>query len=163
VVGEEYLRLFTRLYGLETVSIRYFNVFGPRQDPGSPYSGVISLFIKWLLAGQTPTIYGDGGQTRDFTYVANVVDGVLRACEAPDASGEAINVATEGRISLNELLAVLQGIIGTNLTATYGPPRVGDVRDSQASIEKARRLLGYAPIVPFEEGLGRTVAWFRES
>ena len=163
VVGEEYLRLFTRLYGLETVSIRYFNVFGPRQDPGSPYSGVISLFIKWLLAGQAPIIYGDGGQTRDFTYVANVVDGVLRACEAPEASGEAINVATEGRISLNELLAVLQGIIGTNLTATYGPPRVGDVRDSQASIDKARRLLGYAPIVPFEEGLGRTVAWFRES
>ena len=163
VVGEEYLRLFTRLYGLETVSIRYFNVFGPRQDPGSPYSGVISLFIKWLLAGQAPTIHGDGGQTRDFTYVANVVDGVLRACEAPDASGEAINVATEGRISLNELLAVLQGIIGTNLTATYGPPRVGDVRDSQASIDKARRLLGYAPIVPFEEGLRRTVAWFRES
>ena len=163
VVGEEYLRLFTRLYGLETVSIRYFNVFGPRQDPGSPYSGVISLFIKWLLAGQAPTIHGDGGQTRDFTYVANVVDGVLRACEAPEASGEAINVATEGRISLNELLAVLQGLIGTNLTATYGPPRVGDVRDSQASIDKARRLLGYAPIVPFEEGLGRTVAWFRES
>jgi nucleoside-diphosphate-sugar epimerase len=163
VVGEEYLRLFTRLYGLETVSIRYFNVFGPRQDPGSPYSGVISLFIKWLLAGQAPTIYGDGGQTRDFTYVSNVVDGVLRACEAPEASGEAINVATEGRISLNELLAVLQGIIGTNLTATYGPPRAGDVRDSQASIDKAKRLLGYAPTVPFEEGLGRTVAWFRES
>ncbi len=163
VVGEEYLRLFTRLYGLETVSIRYFNVFGPRQDPGSPYSGVISLFIKWLLAGQAPTIYGDGGQTRDFTYVANVVDGVLRACEAPGASGEAINVATEGRVSLNELLAVLQGIIGTNLKATYGEPRVGDVRDSQASIDKARRLLGYAPIVPFEEGLRRTVDWFRES
>jgi nucleoside-diphosphate-sugar epimerase len=162
VVGEEYLRLFSQLYGLETVSLRYFNVFGPRQDPGSPYSGVISLFIKWLLAGQAPTIYGDGGQTRDFTYVANVVDGVLRACEAPEAAGETINVATEGRISLNELLAVLQGIIGTNLTATYGPPRVGDVRDSQASIDKARRLLGYAPIVPFEEGLSRTVAWFRE-
>jgi nucleoside-diphosphate-sugar epimerase len=163
VVGEEYLRLFTRLYGLETVSIRYFNVFGPRQDPGSPYSGVISLFIKWLLAGQAPTIYGDGGQTRDFTYVANVVDGVLRACEAPQASGEAINVATAGRISLNELLEVLQNIIGTNLTASYGPPRVGDVRDSQASIDKAARLLGYAPTVPLEEGLRRTVAWFRES
>jgi nucleoside-diphosphate-sugar epimerase len=163
VVGEEYLRLFTRLYGLETVSIRYFNVFGPRQDPGSPYSGVISLFIKWLLAGEAPTIYGDGSQTRDFTYVANVVDGVLRACEAPAASGEAINVATAGRISLNELLEVLQNIIGTNLSATYGPPRVGDVRDSQASIEKAARLLGYAPTVPLEEGLRRTVAWFRES
>jgi nucleoside-diphosphate-sugar epimerase len=163
VVGEEYLRLFTQLYGLETVSIRYFNVFGPRQDPGSPYSGVISLFIKWLLAGEAPTIYGDGGQTRDFTYVANVVDGVLRACEAPEASGEAINVATAGRVSLNELLGVLQEIIGTTLTPTYGPPRVGDVRDSQASIEKAERLLGYTPSVPLDDGLRRTVAWFRES
>jgi nucleoside-diphosphate-sugar epimerase len=162
VVGEEYLRLFTRLYGLETVSIRYFNVFGPRQDPGSPYSGVISLFIKWLIAGERPTIHGDGGQTRDFTYVANVVDGVLRACEAPGASGQAINVATEGRVSLNELLATLQDIIGTDLEAIYGPARVGDVRDSQASIVKARRLLGYEPIVPFEEGLRRTVEWFKQ-
>lgn len=163
VVGEEYLKLFTKLYGLETVSIRYFNVFGPRQDPGSPYSGVISLFIKWLLAGQAPNIHGDGGQTRDFTYVANVVDGVLRACEAPGASGESINVATEGRVSLNQLLSALQGIIGTDVEATYGPPRVGDVRDSQASIAKARRLLGYEPLVPFEEGLRRTVAWFKEA
>ena len=162
-VGEEYLKLFTRLYGLETVSIRYFNVFGPRQDPGSPYSGVISLFIKWLLAGERPTIYGDGEQTRDFTYVANVVDGVLRACEAPGASGESINVATEGRVSLNQLLDELQRIIGTRLEPIYGPPRVGDVRDSQASIAKARRILGYEPSVPFEEGLRRTVAWFRES
>jgi len=163
VVGEEYLRLFTALYGFETVSIRYFNVFGPRQDPGSPYSGVISLFIKWLVAGERPTIHGDGEQTRDFTYVANVVDGVLRACEAPGASGEAINVATEGRVSLNELLRVLQGIIGTQLEAIHGEPRVGDVRDSQASIAKARRLLGYEPSVPFEEGLRRTVEWFRDA
>ena len=163
VVGEEYLRLFTTLYGFETVSIRYFNVFGPRQDPGSPYSGVISLFIKWLVAGERPTIYGDGEQTRDFTYVANVVDGVLRACEAPGASGEAINVATEGRVSLNELLRVLQGILGTRLEAIHGEPRVGDVRDSQASIAKARRLLGYEPSVPFEEGLRRTVEWFRDA
>jgi nucleoside-diphosphate-sugar epimerase len=162
-VGEEYLKLFTRLYGLETVSIRYFNVFGPRQDPGSPYSGVISLFVKWLLAGERPTIYGDGEQTRDFTYVANVVDGVLRACEAPGASGESINVATEGRVSLNQLLDELQRIIGTRLEPIYGPPRVGDVRDSQASIAKARRILGYEPSVPFEEGLRQTVAWFRES
>ncbi|HQZ39338.1 MAG TPA: SDR family oxidoreductase [Vicinamibacterales bacterium] len=161
VVGEEYLKLFTRLYGLETVSIRYFNVFGPRQDPGSAYSGVISLFIKWLVAGEPPTIHGDGEQTRDFTYVANVVDGVLRACEVPAASGEAINVATGGRISLNELLRVLQGIVGTDLAAVYGPSRVGDVRDSQASIEKAERLLGYAPTVAFEDGLRRTVEWFR--
>jgi nucleoside-diphosphate-sugar epimerase len=161
VVGEEYLRMFTRLYGLETVSIRYFNVFGPRQDPGSPYSGVISLFIKWLIANERPTIYGDGEQTRDFTYVANVVDGVLRACEAPGASGQAINVATEGRVSLNELLRTLQRIVGTNLEPIYQEPRVGDVRDSQASIAKARRLLGYEPIVPFEEGLRRTVEWSR--
>jgi nucleoside-diphosphate-sugar epimerase len=163
VVGEEYLRLFTRLYGLETVSIRYFNVFGPRQDPGSPYSGVISLFVKWLLAGERPTIHGDGEQTRDFTYVANVVDGVLRACEAPAASGESINVATEGRFSLNQLLRELQRIVGTNLEPIYGPPRVGDVRDSQASIDKARRILGYEPTVTFEEGLRRTVAWFKEA
>jgi nucleoside-diphosphate-sugar epimerase len=161
-VGEEYLKLFTRLYGLETVSVRYFNVFGPRQDPGSPYSGVISLFVKWLLAGERPTIYGDGEQTRDFTYVANVVDGVLRACEAPGASGESINVATEGRISLNQLLRELQRVIGTDLQPIYGAPRVGDVRDSQASIAKARRILGYEPTVSFEEGLRHTVAWFRE-
>jgi nucleoside-diphosphate-sugar epimerase len=162
-VGEQYLQQFTRHYGLETVSIRYFNVFGPRQDPSSPYSGVISLFVRALLDGRHPTIYGDGEQTRDFTYVANVVDGVLRACEAADASGEAINVATEGRVSLNELLRALQRIIGTSLEPIYAEPRVGDVRDSQASIAKARRILGYEPTVPFEEGLRRTVAWFRAS
>jgi nucleoside-diphosphate-sugar epimerase len=162
VVGEDYMRLFSRLYGLETVSIRYFNVFGPRQDPGSPYSGVISLFIKWVLEGTPPTIHGDGEQTRDFTYVANVVDGVLRATEASGISGETINVATEGRISLNELLRTIQRIVGTNLAPTYGPPRAGDVRDSQASIQKARRLLGYAPIVPLDEGLRRTIAWFED-
>jgi nucleoside-diphosphate-sugar epimerase len=162
LVGEQYLKQFTRLYGLETVSIRYFNVFGPRQDPGSPYSGVISLFIKWLLEGTRPTIHGDGGQTRDFTYVANVVDGVLRAAEAPGVAGESINVATAGRISLNQLLQTLQEIIGTSVEPIYGPPREGDVRDSQASIAKAERLLGYRPLVPFDEGLRRTVAWFRE-
>ncbi len=162
LVGEQYLKQFTRLYGLETVSIRYFNVFGPRQDPGSPYSGVISLFIKWLLEGTQPAIHGDGEQTRDFTYVANVVDGVLRAADAPGVSGESINVATAGRISLNQLLSTLQNIIGTDLAPIYGPPREGDVRDSQASIDKAERLLGYRPTVPFDEGLRRTVAWFRE-
>ena len=162
LVGEQYLKQFTRLYGLETVSIRYFNVFGPRQDPGSPYSGVISPFIKWLLEGTRPTIHGDGEQTRDFTYVANVVDGVLRAAEAPGVAGESINVATAGRISLNQLLQTLQDIIGSSVEPIYGPPREGDVRDSQASIAKAERLLGYRPIVPFDEGLRRTVAWFRE-
>jgi UDP-glucose 4-epimerase len=153
--------MFTQLYGLETVSIRYFNVFGPRQDPSSPYSGVISLFSTALLSGQRPTIYGDGEQTRDFTYVANVVDGVLRACEAPNVSGEIINVATGGRISLNELLRVMNRIVGTNQQAIYADPRTGDVRDSQADIAKARTLLGYEPTVDLEEGLRRTLDWFR--
>lgn len=160
-MGEEYCRLFTRLYGLETVSIRYFNVFGPRQQPNSPYSGVISLFIKALSSGTRPLILGDGGQTRDFTYVANVVDGVLRACTAPTASGEAINVATGGRISLLELLATLNRIMGTSLEPEFGEARVGDVRDSQASIEKARRVLGYETLIDLEEGLRRTVAWYQ--
>jgi nucleoside-diphosphate-sugar epimerase len=161
LVGEEYLKLFTSLYGLETVSIRYFNVFGPRQDPGSPYSGVISLFITALLAGTAPKIYGDGGQTRDFTYVANVVDGVLRACTANGASGEVINVATGGRISLNELFTTLRTIIGGTQEPEYLLERAGDVRDSQADIGKAQQILGYNPVVTFEEGLRRTVDWYR--
>lgn len=161
LVGEEYCRLFTQLYGLETVSIRYFNVFGPRQQPNSPYSGVISLFIKALSAGQRPLVLGDGQQTRDFTYVANVVDGVLRACTAPGASGEAINVATGGRVSLLELLAALNRAMGTSLEPEFGESRVGDVRDSQASIEKAARLLGYSTLIDFEEGLRRTVEWYQ--
>src|SRR3954447_6519576 len=131
VVGEQYLQMFTRLYGLETVSIRYFNVFGPRQDPSSPYSGVISVFATALLENRSPTIYGDGGQTRDFTYVANVVDGVLRACEAKGASGEVINVATGGRVSLNELFRTMRALIGSSITSTYAAGRAGDVRDSQ--------------------------------
>jgi UDP-glucose 4-epimerase len=161
LVAEQYCQLFTRLYGLETVTIRYFNVFGPRQDPGSPYSGVISLFSTALLERRQPVIYGDGEQTRDFTYVANVVDGVLRACTAAEASGEVINVATGGRISLNELLKTMNRIVGTNIEAIYKAPRDGDVRDSQADIAKAKRLLGYAPSVGFEEGLRRTLEWCR--
>jgi len=163
LTAEQYCQLFTRLYGFEAVTIRYFNVFGPRQDPGSPYSGVISLFSSALLEGRPPSIYGDGEQTRDFTYVANVVDGVLRACEAPRAAGEVINVATGGRISLNELLRVMNALLGTNLVATYKNSRAGDVRDSQADISKARRILGYAPIVDLEEGLRRTLDWCRQT
>jgi nucleoside-diphosphate-sugar epimerase len=163
LVAEQYGQMFTRLYGLETVTIRYFNVFGPRQDPSSPYSGVISLFIRALVERRQPTIYGDGEQTRDFTYVANVVDGVLRACAAPDASGEVINVATGGRISLNRLFEVLKGLTGADVTPIYAAPRAGDVRDSQADIGKARRLLGYEPIVALDEGLKQTVAWFRKT
>lgn len=163
LVAEQYCQMFTRLYGLDTVTIRYFNVFGPRQDPSSPYSGVISLFIRALVEGRQPTIYGDGEQTRDFTYVANVVDGVLRACTAPDASGEVINVATGGRISLNTLFNVVKGLTGADVTPIYAAPRAGDVRDSQADIGKARRLLGYEPIVTFDQGLEQTVAWFRKT
>ena len=163
VVGEQYLQQFTRHYGLDTVSIRYFNVFGPRQDPSSPYSGVISLFIKALSEGKTPTIHGDGEQTRDFTYVANVVDGVLRAAETPGIAGEVMNIATGTRVSLNQLLAALQRILGTSTTASYGAPRKGDVRDSQADISKAERLIGYRPRVDFEEGLRRTVDWYRSA
>jgi nucleoside-diphosphate-sugar epimerase len=161
LVVEQYARMFTDLYGLETVTIRYFNVFGPRQDPSSPYSGVISLFISALCDGRQPTIYGDGEHTRDFTYVANVVDGVLRACHAPGASGEVINVATGGRISLNHLFRTVRELVGARLEPKYAPPRAGDVRDSQADISKATRLLGYAPTVTFEEGLHRTVAWYK--
>jgi UDP-glucose 4-epimerase len=161
VIGEQYLQMFTRLYGLETVSIRYFNVFGPRQDPASPYSGVISVFATALLDNRPPTIYGDGEQTRDFTYVANVVSGVLRACEAPGASGEVINVATGGRISLNQLFEEMRRLIGTDVTPKYTATRAGDVRDSQADIAKARTLLGYEPLVSFEEGLEKTVDWYR--
>jgi nucleoside-diphosphate-sugar epimerase len=163
VIGEQYLQMFTKLYGLETVTIRYFNVFGPRQDPSSPYSGVISVFATALLDGRSPKIYGDGEQTRDFTYVANVVDGVLRACEAPGVSGEIINVATGGRISVNQLFRTMRELIGGSVEPTYSDPRPGDVRDSQADIGKARRLLGYEPTVSFEEGLRRTVEWYRTS
>ncbi len=160
VVGEQYLQMFTRLYGLETVSIRYFNVFGPRQDPSSPYSGVISVFATALLENRSPKIYGDGEQTRDFTYVANVVDGVLRACEAPGASGEVINVATGGRISLNQLFSTMRSLAGGAVEPTYEESRAGDVRDSQADITKARRILGYEPTVSFEDGLRQTMDWY---
>jgi nucleoside-diphosphate-sugar epimerase len=163
LVVEQYCQLFTSLYGLETVSIRYFNVFGPRQDPSSPYSGVISLFISAMCEGRQPTILGDGEQTRDFTYVANVVDGVLRAAQAERVSGEVINVATGGRISLKELFKTVRDVVGTRVEPAYGPPRAGDVKDSQADIGKAQRLLGYTPIVSFEEGLRNTIEWYRST
>ncbi|HSL21267.1 MAG TPA: SDR family oxidoreductase [Vicinamibacterales bacterium] len=163
LVGEQYMQLFTALYGLQTVTIRYFNVFGPRQDPSSPYSGVISLFVSALVEGRRPTIYGDGEHTRDFTYVANIVDGVLRACEASQASGEVINVATGGRISLNQLFAAIRDLTGAAVEPIYADPRPGDVKDSQADINKARTVLGYSPIVPFEEGLRRTLEWYQSA
>ncbi|HEX4915186.1 MAG TPA: SDR family oxidoreductase [Vicinamibacterales bacterium] len=163
LMAEMYLQMFTRLYGLETVTTRYFNVFGPRQDPGSPYSGVISLFIKALSDGTTPVIYGDGEQTRDFTYVANVVDGVLRAAETPGVGGHVFNVATNSRVSLNELLETLKKIFGSSVQPIYKEARQGDVRDSQADISKAEQLLGYKPTVGLEEGLRKTVEWYKQT
>jgi UDP-glucose 4-epimerase len=160
LMGEMYGQMFTRLYGFETVTTRYFNVFGPRQDPGSPYSGVISLFIKALHEGSRPVIYGDGEQTRDFTYVTNVVDGVLRAAETPGVAGHVFNVATSSRISLNQLLDTLKKIFGSDVEPIYKEARTGDVRDSQADISKAAKMLGYKPIVGLEDGLRETVKWF---
>ena len=160
-IGEQYCQMFTKLYGLETVTTRYFNVFGPRQQPGSPYSGVISLFIEALAAGKAPHVHGDGRQTRDFTFVGDVVTGVLAACHAPNAAGEIINLAVGGRISLLELIRTLQIILKTDVEPVFGPPREGDIRDSQADITKARQLLGFSPVVPFDEGLRQTVEWFQ--
>lgn len=161
LIGEQYVRMFTDLYGLETVTLRYFNVFGPRQDPSSPYSGVVSLFITSLLDDRRPMIYGDGEQTRDFTYVANVVSGVLSACQAPGVCGKVINVATGVRITINDLFRTLRELIGAAIEPLYAPPRAGDIRDSLADISRARALLGYSPAVSFEDGLRRTIEWYR--
>ena len=160
LVGEQYATMFSELYGLSTVTTRYFNVFGPRQDPSSPYSGVISLFIHALLEGRSPTIFGDGEQTRDFTYVTNVVDGILRACQTPAATG-VFNIAVGTRTSLNQLFQILRGIVGSNVEPVYGPPRTGDVRDSQADLTRAKTILGYEPTVSLTDGLTRTVEWYR--
>jgi UDP-N-acetylglucosamine/UDP-N-acetyl-alpha-D-glucosaminouronate 4-epimerase len=161
LVGELYLQQFTSLYGLETVTIRYFNVFGPRQDPSSPYSGVIALFVTRLIAGETPTITGDGEQTRDFTYVSNVVDGVLLAATAAGASGQVINIATGHQISINDLCRTLARLIGAEVQPRHIESRAGDVRHSLADLTRARTLLGYVPSVDLEEGLRRTVDWYR--
>ena len=164
LVGEYYCQVFTRAYGLETVSLRYFNVFGPRQDPGSPYSGVISRFILALEKGEAPVIYGDGKQTRDFTYVANAVDANLLAAEAPRASGKVFNIANGKSISINELLETLKRLTGrTEVKAQYDEARVGDVKDSLASLDAAKSDLGYSPKVGLEEGLQLTLDWWKTS
>jgi nucleoside-diphosphate-sugar epimerase len=162
-VCELYAQMFGRVYGLQNVSLRYFNVFGPRQDPSSPYSGVLSKFCTAFLEGTEPVVYGDGEQTRDFTYIDNVVQATLLACDAPAASGRVFNVGTGERISLNQTLELLREISGNKLEAKYDPPREGDIRDSQADITLARELLGYDPTVNFSEGLRRTLEWYRES
>jgi nucleoside-diphosphate-sugar epimerase len=160
-VGELYLQTFGRCYGLENVSLRYFNVFGPRQDPGSPYSGVLAKFCTAFLEETQPVIFGDGEQTRDFTYVENAVQANLLALEAPQVSGKVFNVGVGGRVSLNQVVKVLSKISGTHLEVKHDPRRDGDIRDSQADITQARLLLGYDPQVDFEEGLRRTFEWYR--
>ena len=162
-VGELYAQMFGRVYGLQNVSLRYFNVFGPRQDPGSPYSGVLSKFCTAFLEQTEPVVFGDGEQTRDFTYIENVVQANLSACEAPTASGRAINVGTGERISLNQTLHLLREISGNSLEARYDPAREGDIRDSQADLTLSREVLNYEPTVSFAEGLRRTFAWYKES
>jgi UDP-glucose 4-epimerase len=161
LAAECYCAAFTATYGLETVALRYFNVFGPRQDPKSQYAAVIPLFITTMLAGRQPTIYGDGRQSRDFTFVANVVHANLLAADAPRASGKVINVANGCSADLLTLLAALNRLLGTNIQPQFAPPRVGDVRESLADITRARALLDYEPQVDFEEGLKRTVAYYK--
>ncbi len=163
LIGEQYCRMFTSLYGLETVSLRYFNVFGPRQSPDSPYSGVISLFIHAFLRGQAPTVFGDGAQTRDFVYVSDVVSGVLRAATTPGVAGESINIATGRSVSVLQLVNALQQVVGTSVAPVFAPPRGGDVLHSQADITKARTRLAFEPAVSLEDGLRQTVAWFKQA
>jgi nucleoside-diphosphate-sugar epimerase len=160
LVGEFYGQAFQRLYGLEFVALRYFNVFGPRQDPGSPYSGVLSLFSAAIMEGMQPTVYGDGGQSRDFVYVGNVVEANILAAESKNAPGHAINIGTGIRTTLNQTLAILEKITGRPTKAKYTSPREGDIRDSQADIALARDVLGFNPHFSFEEGLKSTWDWF---
>jgi len=161
LAGEYYSAIFAECFHLETVSLRYFNVFGPRQDPSSPYSGVLSIFMRAILERRSPTIYGDGMQSRDFTYVEDVVNLNLKAASAKNVSGKMYNGGNGGRITLNEAWKVLQKIAGVEIPARYGPPRSGDVRDSQADTTAARTELGYVPSFTFEEGLRLTLEWFR--
>lgn len=162
LMGEYYASVFADSFGLETISLRFFNVFGPRQDPTSVYSGVLSIFLTCLIERRCPTIYGDGEQSRDFTYVEDVAALLLKASESGDGSGRVYNAGNGNRYTLNETWSLLQKIEGVNLPAVYGPPRAGDVRDSQADTTAAVRELGHAPRFSFEEGLRLTLNWYRE-
>jgi len=165
LTGEYYMKSFWRCYGLETVSLRYFNIFGPRQDPTSPYSGVLAKFITQMLQCEQPTIFGDGTQSRDFTYVENVVNANLLACTAlaDEVAGKMFNIAIGSRIDLNETFRVLKKLIGYSGEPKYGPEREGDVKHSLADLSLAEKHLGYQPAVNFEEGLRRTVRWYQSS
>jgi nucleoside-diphosphate-sugar epimerase len=162
LAGEHYCRIFHGLYGLETVSLRYFNIFGPRQDPTSQYAAVVPNFVKAATLGKPPTVFGDGHQSRDFTYIENAVDANLKACEAPGpACGRAYNIACGERVTLLQLLQILERVAGSAIRPVHDRPRPGDVRHSLADIQEARRLLGYEPRVSLEEGLRRTLAAFK--
>jgi UDP-glucose 4-epimerase len=163
LAGEYYAQVFWEAFGLETVSLRYFNVFGPRQDPASPYSGVLSLFSTCVLAGRAPTVYGDGEQSRDFIYVEDIVRLNLLAAKAPQAPGKVYNGGTGKRRTLNETWRLMQKLAGVDLPAQYGPARSGDVLHSQADMSAARRDLSFEPAIDFEEGLRRTLEWYREN
>jgi nucleoside-diphosphate-sugar epimerase len=163
LAAEYYCRMFTRLYGLETVSLRYFNVFGPRQSPESKYAAVVPLFIRAALRDEPLTVHGDGEQSRDFTYVDNVVQANLKACTAPGVGGEVFNIACDTRYSVLDIAHTIESLLGRKVKIQHTPPRAGDVRHTQASIEKAQRLLGYNPTVGFEEGMRRTFEhWTRQ-
>jgi UDP-N-acetylglucosamine/UDP-N-acetyl-alpha-D-glucosaminouronate 4-epimerase len=162
LMGEYYANVFGRCYGFESVALRFFNVYGPRQDPSSPYSGVISLFLKNLLARTSPTIFGDGEQSRDFTFVEDVVDLVIKAAHADGVSGKVYNAGNGGRFTLNEVWATLQEAEGVSIPAQYGPPRAGDVKDSQADTTLAVKELGHAPRFSLLEGLSRTLQWQKD-
>jgi nucleoside-diphosphate-sugar epimerase len=161
LAGEQYCRAFHASYGLETIALRYFNVFGPRQDPDSRYAAVVPLFITAALTGQRPTIFGDGEQTRDFTYIRNVVDANLKACTAgPEALGEVFNIGAGGRTSINRVWRIVQELTGADVEPVHKAPRAGDVRDSLASLERAADALGYSPAIDMKEGMRRTVDWY---
>ncbi len=162
-MGELYGNMFYRVYGLEFVSVRYFNVFGPRQNPGSPYSGVLSLFCTAIRDGAKLTVNGDGEQSRDFIFVDNVVRANILACETPDIAGMVFNIATGQRCTLNQTLRLLEQFSGRSANSQYGPTRPGDIRDSQADVSLAREKLGFEPHITFEEGLRRTWDWYRAS
>ena len=163
LAGEHYMSAFTRVYGLETVTLRYFNVFGPFQDPTSHYSGVLAVFCRKLLAGEQPTIYGDGEQSRDFTFIENVVAANLLAADAPaeKVSGKMMNVATSAAVTLNQVFEILRELTGYSGDPAYAEPRSGDIKHSLADISRARELLGYVPQFDFREGIGRTVEWYK--
>ncbi len=163
LMGEYYCNVFSGCFGLECVSLRFFNVFGPRQDPGSPYSGVLSLYMKSLITGQPPTIFGDGEQSRDFTYVEDVAALVWKASQAANVAGQVFNAGNGNRYTLNQTWELLQKISGVTMPANYGPPRAGDVRDSQADTTQAIAQLGHSPQFSFEEGLRRTFEWYKQS